>query len=205
MRILITAGPTREPIDPIRFISNWSTGVMGFSLAREAKRQGHRLILISGPTNLKLPRGVRIIKVITAQEMLKAVKKHFNWCDALIMAAAVSDFRPKKISKLKIKKRKKIKFSLEQNQDILNWCARRKKDKILIGFALETENLIKNAFKKLKDKKLNFIVGNQVKKRIIPFGDKLTSAVIIDKKGHRQYLNRLVKKDIAKVLINKLK
>lgn len=205
MRILITAGPTREPIDPIRFISNWSTGVMGFSLAREAKRQGHRLILISGPTNLKPPRGVRIIKVITAQEMLKAVKKHFNWCDALIMAAAVSDFRPKKISKLKIKKRKKIKFSLEQNQDILNWCARRKKDKILIGFALETENLIKNAFKKLKDKKLNFIVGNQVKKRIIPFGDKLTSAVIIDKKGHRQYLNRLVKKDIAKVLINKLK
>ena len=205
MRILITAGPTREPIDPIRFISNWSTGVMGFSLAREAKRQGHRLILISGPTNLKPPRGVRIIKVITAQEMLKAVKKHFNWCDALIMAAAVSDFRPKKISKLKIKKRKKIKFSLEQNQDILNWCARRKKDKILIGFALETENLIKNFFKKLKDKKLNFIVGNQVKKRIIPFGDKLTSAVIIDKKGHRQYLNRLVKKDIAKVLINKLK
>lgn len=205
MKILITAGPTQESIDPVRFISNYSTGAMGFSLAKEAKGKGHQVILISGPTKAKPPQGLKVIKVITAQEMLKAVKKYFNWCDSLIMSAAVCDFRPQKFSQAKLKKRKSLILSLKENPDILSWCARHKKNKILIGFALETENLIKNALKKLKSKNLDFIVANQSKKNFIPFGDKATSAVIIDKEGKRQYLNRVFKKDIAKAVLDKLK
>lgn len=204
MKILITAGPTVEPIDPIRFISNYSTGAMGFAAAKQAKKQAHEVILISGPTDLKPPEGIKLIKVVTAAEMFEAVKKYFCRCDALIMAAAVCDFRPDKINQAKIKKKKIVILQLKENPDILNWCGRHKKNQILAGFALESKNLVKNAFKKLKDKNLDFIVANQVKKNFLPFGDKVTSAVIIDKKGHREYLNRVHKKSLAKVLIDKL-
>ncbi len=203
MKILITAGPTVEPIDPVRFISNYSTGAMGFVAAEQAKKQAHKVILISGPTNLKPPKGIKFIKAVTAAEMFRAVKKYFSRCGALIMAAAVCDFRPEKISRAKIKKKNLI-LKLKENPDILNWCGRHKKNQVLAGFALESENLVKNALKKLKDKNLDFIVANRVKKTPAPFGNKITSAVIIDKKGHKEYLNRIYKKDLAKVLINKL-
>jgi phosphopantothenoylcysteine decarboxylase/phosphopantothenate--cysteine ligase len=178
---------------------------MGFYLAHEAKLKKHRVILISGAVNLKPPRGIKVIHVTTAEKMFKAVKKHFSWCDALIMSAAVADFRPKKFSSLKLKKKKELILSLRENPDILHWCGGHRKNKILIGFALETEELVKNAFRKLKSKNLDFIVANQVKKGISPFGDKATSVVLIDKYGGQECLNRVFKKDIARVVIDKLK
>jgi len=205
LKILITAGPTQEPIDPIRFISNYSTGAMGFYLAQEAKAKRHQVVLVSGPVSLKPPPGVKVTSVTTAQEMLKAVKKHFSWCDALIMSAAVCDFKPQKFSQAKLKKRKNLILNLKENADILSWCGKHKKGKILIGFALETENLVKNALKKLKSKNLDFIVANQAKKGISPFGDKATSVVLIDKYGGQECLNRVFKKDIARAVIDKLK
>lgn len=205
MKILITAGPTQEPIDPVRFISNYSSGTMGFYLAKLAKAKGHQVVLINGAVSIKPPRGVKVIKAITALEMLKAVKQYYTWCDCLIMSAAVCDFRPQSFSRAKLKKRKSLSLNLRENPDILNWCGKHKKDKILIGFALETENLARNALKKFKAKNLDFIVANQVNKNFPPFGDKVTSAVIIDKGGRREYLNRVYKKDIARFLVNKLK
>lgn len=205
MKIIITAGPTQEPIDPVRFISNYSSGAMGFYLAREAKAKGHQVILINGAVSIKSPRGVKVIKAITAREMFGAVKKYFPWCDSLIMSAAVCDFRPQKFSKAKLKKRKNLVLNLKENPDILNWCGAHKKGKILVGFALETGNLVKNALKKLKSKNLDFVIANQVGEKNIPFGDKITSAVLVDKFGHKDYLNRVYKKDIARVLVNKLK
>ncbi|MFA6185855.1 MAG: phosphopantothenoylcysteine decarboxylase [Phycisphaerae bacterium] len=162
---LITAGGTREYIDPVRFISNASSGKMGFELARAALKSGHRATLI---TTVKKPEvrsqksEVKIVEVETAEQMFKAVKKHFKKCDCLIMAAAVSDYTPIKISKRKIKKENKnLTIKLKPTTDILKWAGKNKKlGQIVVGFALEAQNLRKNAEKKLKDKNLDIIIAN---------------------------------------------
>jgi phosphopantothenoylcysteine decarboxylase/phosphopantothenate--cysteine ligase len=165
MHFLITAGGTREYIDPVRFISNASSGKMGFALAQAARKAGHIVTLITTVTNQKFKihnSKLKTAEVETAEQMFKAVKKHFSRCDCLIMAAAVADYTPIKKSKIKIKKSKKdLAIKLKPTIDILKWVGKhKKKNQTIVGFALEDKNLRANAEKKLKDKNLDMIIAN---------------------------------------------
>ncbi|MEN6574710.1 MAG: phosphopantothenoylcysteine decarboxylase [Phycisphaerales bacterium] len=169
MRILITAGGTREYIDPVRFISNASSGRMGYALARAALKAGHEVTLVTAPTALKPPAGARVILVESAAEMFKMVKERFPQCDCLIMAAAVSDYTPANPSKTKLKKQStKLTLELKPTPDILKWAGRHKSGsratghgpRIVVGFALEDRDLRANAERKLRDKHLDMIVAN---------------------------------------------
>lgn len=159
---LITAGGTREYIDPVRFISNASSGKMGYALARAAVKAGHKVTLISAPTFLEMPKGVKLIKTGSADDMFKAVKADFSKCDCLMMAAAVSDYEPFKKSVVKIKKSaRNLTIKLKPTIDILKWAGKnKKKGQLVIGFALEDRNLRENAEKKLKEKNLDMIIAN---------------------------------------------
>jgi len=165
MRILITAGGTREYIDPVRFISNASSGRMGYALARAALKSGHKVVIITTIENSKLETQnskLKIIKVVTAAEMFKAVKKHFRQCDCLIMSAAVADYTPVRRVKTKIRKQDKtLSIKLKPTADILKWAGKhKKKDQIVVGFALEDKAIRNRAAKKLKEKNLDMIVAN---------------------------------------------
>ncbi|NQT01619.1 MAG: phosphopantothenoylcysteine decarboxylase [Planctomycetes bacterium] len=162
MRILITAGGTREYIDPVRFISNASSGRMGYALARAALRAGHKVTLITAPTTQRHPSGAKIIEVETAAQMFEALKKFFDKCDCLIMAAAVADYTPARSAKTKIKKNNKsLILRLKPTTDILKWAGKHKrKNQIVVGFALEDKNLRQNAEIKLKEKNLDMIIAN---------------------------------------------
>lgn len=162
MRILITAGGTREYIDPVRFISNASSGKMGYALARAALKAGHKLALITTPTAQKPPSAAKLVNVETAAQMFEAVKKHFSRCDCLIMAAAVADYTPARPAKAKIRKTgESLTVKFKPTTDILKWAGKhKKKDQIVIGFALEDRNLRVRAEKKLNEKNLDMIVAN---------------------------------------------
>jgi len=170
MRILITAGGTREYIDPVRFISNASSGKMGYALARAALNSGHKVTLIAALTSQKPPGGVKLVNIETAAQMFEAVKKHFSRCDCLIMAAAVADYTPERRAGSKIQKSDKpITIKLKPTADILKWASTQKqlnyqrakeKRKIIVGFALEDKAVRIRAEKKLKDKNLDMIVAN---------------------------------------------
>lgn len=169
MRILITAGGTREYIDPVRFISNASSGRMGHALARAALKAGHEVILITAPTALTPPTGADVIHVESAAEMFEAVKAEFSRCECLIMAAAVSDYTPARPSKTKLKKQAtRLTLELKPTQDILRWAGKHKNEsratghgpRILVGFALEDRDLRANAERKLREKNLDMIVAN---------------------------------------------
>jgi len=204
--ILITAGPTEEAIDPVRFISNRSTGVIGFSIAQLAKKLGFKVILISGPTNLTAPKGVDFFSVENARQMRFQVLKNYSKADIVIMAAAVADYRPFYSAVSKIKKDKSIiNLKLVRNPDILEELGRNKKDKILVGFALETENLYKNALDKLKKKKLDIIVANELSKKRNVFGKNKTSVLIIDNKGKKRYLCEVSKERVAAEILKRVK
>jgi phosphopantothenoylcysteine decarboxylase/phosphopantothenate--cysteine ligase len=169
--VLVTAGPTREHLDPVRFLSNPSSGKMGFELAGEALRRGAEVILVSGPTHLLPPSGVRTKWIRTAEEMGKEVERHLPKSDIIIMAAAVSDFRFSSSSTQKIRKQKVPRtIRLVETTDILKKAARKKAGKFLVGFAAETENIQENALQKLKEKKLDLIVANDVSKNDMGFG-----------------------------------
>jgi phosphopantothenoylcysteine decarboxylase/phosphopantothenate--cysteine ligase len=162
MRILITAGGTREYIDPVRFISNASSGRMGYALARAALKAGHNVTLITAPTAQEPPSNAKVVNVESAAQMLEAVKRHFGWCDCLIMAAAVADYTPIRPVRTKIKKAgKHLTIQLKPTPDILKWAgAHKKKDQILVGFALEDKALRARAKEKLQDKNLDVIAAN---------------------------------------------
>ena len=183
--VLITASCTREPIDDVRFISNYSTGKMGFALAKIARARGAKVILVTGPTSLPAIRGVNTISVNTAEEMKSEVFKYFKEADIVISAAAVADFRPKEKMSGKIKKEEteKMTIELERNPDILFELGKKKGNKILIGFAAETENLMQNACKKLREKNLDMIIANDLAIKGAGFGSEKNAAKIINKKG----------------------
>ncbi|RKY05899.1 MAG: bifunctional 4'-phosphopantothenoylcysteine decarboxylase/phosphopantothenoylcysteine synthetase, partial [Planctomycetota bacterium] len=163
MRILVTAGGTREYIDPVRFISNASTGKMGYALARTAAKRGHIVTLIAAPIAMKAPSHVDVVNVVTCREMFDAVKDNFDQCDCLIMAAAVSDYAPVRTSKMKMKKSASdLTIRLKPTSDILAWAGKNKKSRIVVGFALEDEKLLERAEQKLADKKLDMIVANSL-------------------------------------------
>lgn len=199
MRFLITAGGTREYIDPVRFISNASSGKMGYALARAAEKAGHKVTLITAPTNLRLPAGVKVINVETSAQMFSAVKKHFEKCDCLIMAAAVADYVPTRQSKTKIKKAtQSLTIRLKPTTDILKWAGNNRRSKqLIVGFALEDKTLRKNAEKKLKEKNLDMIIANRPS---VIGSDK--SAVDIKIAGRDWIkINQAVKSSIAKKII----
>ena len=163
MRILITAGGTREYIDPVRFISNASSGKMGYALARAALKAGHQVTLITATTTQREPAGAESIRVESTHEMFEAVKKYFSRCDCLVMAAAVADYTPVRSAKTKTKKSERhLTIRLKPTPDILKWAGKHRKGKrrIVVGFALEDRNLRVNAEKKLTEKNLDMIVAN---------------------------------------------
>ncbi len=162
MRILITAGGTREYIDPVRFISNASSGRMGYAIARAALKAGHKVTLVNTPTIRRPPSDAKIIEVETAAQMFEAVKKHFEKCDCLIMAAAVADYTPVRSAKTKIKKTAKhLTIKLKPTTDILKWAGgHKRKNQSVIGFALEDKVVRGRAEKKLKEKNLDMIIAN---------------------------------------------
>jgi len=161
MHFLITAGGTREYIDPVRFISNASSGRMGYALAHAADKAGHKVTLISA-SDLQPPIGVEFVGVDSAEEMFAAVKKHFAKCDCLIMAAAVADYTPVRVAKTKIQKENKpLIIKLKPTTDILKWAGKyKKKNQIVVGFALEDKSIKDRAEKKLREKNLDMIIAN---------------------------------------------
>jgi phosphopantothenoylcysteine decarboxylase / phosphopantothenate---cysteine ligase len=161
MKIIVTAGGTREYIDPVRFISNASTGKMGYAIAAAALAGGHEVTLISAAVAVEPPDGAEVVAVVTADDMFEAVKRRFADTDCLIMAAAVSDYRPKAASDKKIKKSQaQLTIELEPTTDILKWAGENKKGQMIVGFALEDENLLENAGSKMAAKNMDMIVAN---------------------------------------------
>jgi phosphopantothenoylcysteine decarboxylase/phosphopantothenate--cysteine ligase len=206
-KFLITAGPTREPLDPVRFLSNRSSGKMGYELAAEALRRGAEVILVSGPASLEPPAGAELRKVETAEEMAGEVKRSFSRVDILVMAAAVSDFRFASVSPQKIKKQRAgQKLELVQTEDILTALKelRGRERKIVVGFAAETENVAANALKKLKEKKLDLVVANDVSQDGIGFDSDFNQVTLIDKQGGVFESEKLSKREISRLILDKI-
>jgi phosphopantothenoylcysteine decarboxylase/phosphopantothenate--cysteine ligase len=200
--ILITAGPTEEAIDPIRYLSNRSTGKMGYALAIASAKLGANVTLVSGPTNLEIPRCIEFIPVKSANDMYEAVFTKFEKMDIAIGCAAVADYRIKEYSASKIKKNDgDLIFELTRNPDILMEMGRRKKEQILIGFAAESDNLVENAMKKLEKKNLNLIVANSTN----AFGNDSNEVFFIDKKKNILELPQMKKDDLAFKILETLK
>jgi phosphopantothenoylcysteine decarboxylase/phosphopantothenate--cysteine ligase len=204
-KILVTAGPTREFIDPVRYISNPSSGKMGFAVARAAEQRGGDVILITGPTDLPDPNNVTVVRVGTAREMALAVFEHMEDSEIIIKAAAVSDYRPKEQSVKKIKKEKDEQvLSLEKTRDILKEVGRRKKDQILVGFAAETENLESFAEKKLLEKNLDIIVGNLVGGPSSGFGSDTNKVTLFYRDGTNEDIPEMQKDEVAHILLDRI-
>lgn len=197
--ILITAGPTIEPIDPVRYLTNASSGKMGYALARAALKAGHKVILVSGPTGLKRPQSCRFIPVKTAREMRTAVRKHFNKTHIVFMAAAVADYRPKKASLKKIKKNKDtLLLTLTKNPDILKELGQLKKPRqTLVGFAAETHKGLAFAQKKIKEKNLDWIALNEISKKNPAFGSDQNKVTLVSHTGKTIKIPRQSKTAVA--------
>ena len=203
LSILITAGPTREPIDPVRFISNNSTGRMGYALAKIAARKKHKVVLLSGPTHLRPPGGVKTIYVDTARCLYKKIHERLKKADLLIMTSAVSDFRPDHVRKGKIKTKNTISVKLVRNPDILKSISQKeRKSKIIVGFSLETGNLIQHARKKMRMKGLDLMVANEINKENTPFGDGAKTVYLIDNLNRIKRLWKTPKDAIARVILD---
>lgn len=194
-KVLVTAGPTREPIDPVRYVSNASSGRMGYAIARAAKRRGAEVVLVSGPSSVNRPPGIAFVPVVTADEMHEACVSYYPQSTLVIMAAAVADYRPRKSYPKKVKKEAaSLAVDMERTEDVLKYMGRKKKSgQFLVGFALETEDLEENARKKLKDKNLDLVVAN------LPAGlDSETNQVtIINRDGDTEVLPPMKKDEVA--------
>jgi phosphopantothenoylcysteine decarboxylase/phosphopantothenate--cysteine ligase len=205
-QVLITGGPTQEPIDPVRFISNRSSGKMGYALAKMARRRGAEVILITGPAALPIPRrDIELISVRTAEEMRKAVLDHWERASVVIKAAAVSDYRPRVVSQEKIKKGDfNAALALERTKDILGEIGEKKRDRILVGFAAETEDLIPHAKKKLVEKNLDFIVVNDVTQPGAGFSSDTNQVKILHPSGHVKELPLMTKEEVSQVILDEV-
>ncbi len=204
--MLITAGPTREPLDPVRFITNYSSGKMGYALAIMARRRGANVTLISGPSALAPPRGVNFIGIATACEMLDAVLEHYKQANVIIKAAAVADYRPAERALSKIKKREgNLRLTLERNPDIIAELGRQKDNRIIIGFAMETENLVGNAIAKMETKNMDYIVANLLAQPGAGFQHDTNIVTIISRNGTREDLPLMNKMQVANRILDKVR
>lgn len=203
--VLITAGPTQEPIDPVRHISNRASGKTGFALAETARRRGAEVILVTGPTHLEAPVGVACIRIQTALEMRQAVLEHFPRVDVLIKTAAVADFRPKVVAQDKVKKdMAELSIPLERNPDILAEVGQHKGTRILVGFAAETQDLLANAAQKVRSKHLDFIVANDISNPAIGFASNDNQVHILDAHGHVETLPTMAKVSLADAILDRV-
>lgn len=205
-KILITAGPTYEPIDPVRFIGNHSSGKMGYDIAKEAAKQGATVILVSGPTNQKIEDSrVQVISVMSASEMYEACHQYFDEVDAVVAAAAVADYRPKEVATQKIKKNAEaFTITLDKNPDILASLGAIKKQQYLIGFALETENEVEHAKQKITKKNLDLIVLNSLNDTGAGFGKPTNKVTFIDRNFVVQPMELKSKEAVAQDIVNKI-
>lgn len=202
--ILVTAGPTIEPMDPVRFISNRSSGKMGYAVAKAAERRGANVTLISGPSSLNPPEGITFVRVEKAAEMEAAVFKYLPKTTSIIMAAAVSDFKPSVTSKVKLKKEDINILKLKRNNDILKELGKKKAGRTLIGFAAETGNGVKNAGNKLKEKNLDIIIMNNVLQEGAGFDSDTNVITVIDKKGKIEKHPKMKKIEAANIILDKM-
>lgn len=206
LRALVTAGPTREPLDPVRFISNPSTGLMGYALAGALSERGATVTLVSGPTGLSSPAGVRLIPVTTAEEMYDAVIANYTDCDLVIKAAAVSDFRPREIAPEKVKKKDVLRnVEMYPTKDILLELGNKKQKQVLVGFAAETENALKNAHDKLLRKNLDLIVVNDLKEPGAGFASPTNRVTIIGRDGLSLELPLMQKEELAHQILDRVR
>jgi len=203
--VVVTAGPTREKIDPVRFISNHSTGKMGYALAEEAKRQGAHVVLVSGPVNLTASLGIEVVKVESAEEMYKAVLESYSKADVVIKTAAVADYRPKITYDHKVKKQAgDSSIELERTKDILMELGKRKRNQVLVGFAAETDNVEEYARKKLTAKNADIIVANNVKAEGAGFGTDTNIVTLYKRSGNVIELPLMSKSNVAKMIIEEI-
>ncbi|UCH23932.1 MAG: bifunctional phosphopantothenoylcysteine decarboxylase/phosphopantothenate--cysteine ligase CoaBC [Deltaproteobacteria bacterium] len=204
-QVLVTAGPTQEPFDPVRFISNPSSGKMGFSVAKAAEQRGGKVTLITGPSHLSDPLNVTVIRVQTADEMAHSVFTHMEDAQIIIKTAAVSDFKPKKEVRHKIKKGDSaITIETQKTQDILKELGRKKKNQVLVGFAAETEKLEQNAAQKLVEKNLDMIAANLLGNPGSGFGEDTNKVTLIYKDGRKEVLPQMTKDEIAHILLDRI-
>jgi phosphopantothenoylcysteine decarboxylase/phosphopantothenate--cysteine ligase len=205
-RVLVTAGPTQEPLDGVRYLSNMSSGKMGYALAEASRRRGARVVLVSGPTHLEPPAGAEVERVRTAEEMAQAVLRHFEKATVTLMAAAVADFRPAEVYPRKIKKRDGVPtLKLEPAPDILAMLApRRRPGQVVVGFAAETENLLANAAAKLRDKRLDFIVANDLLQEGAGFDADTNIVTLVFPDGRRKALEKMNKLDVAQRILDEV-
>jgi len=205
IKALVSAGPTREHLDPVRFISNPATGLMGYALARALKERGAEVTLISGPTHLEAPAGVKKIAVTTGEEMYEAVFEHYKDCRLVIKAAAVSDFRPLKVEERKVKKDKAFSdLELTKNRDILLELGGDKGSRIFVGFAAETNDTLENARDKLFKKNLDLIVVNDLKEPGAGFAVATNRVAIIDRSGEVEELSLMGKDELAHHILDRV-
>jgi phosphopantothenoylcysteine decarboxylase/phosphopantothenate--cysteine ligase len=203
-RVLLSAGPTQEPIDPVRYLSNRSSGKMGYAIAEAAWKRGAEVILVSGPTSLPPPTGVEMIRVETAEEMTKQLSSRFAWSTVVVMAAAIADFRPKQVASKKLKKqgRRSAVLELEQTTDILSALSAQRTSQVLIGFAAETHDLAAHARSKLESKGLDLIVANDVTTPGAGFGSDFNAATLIDRDGRTTAIPLKSKRELANDILD---
>lgn len=205
MKILITAGPTREPIDPVRFLSNRSSGKMGYALADAARIAGHDVRLISGPVTLSAPDGVALVQIQTAAELYDAVHEAFPWCDACVMAAAVADWTPAQVHPQKVKKGdERWMLDLKPTQDVLTSLIPLKGHRVVVGFAAETERIEENALRKLAEKQLDMIVANDVSKLDSGFAVDTNRATLYVTREAPRVLPTMLKSELATYIMQEV-
>ena len=205
-RILVTAGPTREPFDPVRYITNYSSGKMGYALAQMARRRGAEVTLVSGPSSLPVPRGVKLISVSSAMEMRNAVMENIEASTIIIKAAAVADYRPALYSNSKIKKQDgPLTISLTRNPDIILEVGKKKRGRILCGFAVESENLMENAKAKMLEKNMDLIVANDVTKEGAGFQSDTNVVKILSRDGDVEDLPMMDKIEVADRILDRIR
>ncbi len=205
LRIVVTAGPTCEVIDPVRYITNHSSGKMGYALARQAVNRGAEVVLISGPSAQMVPSGVAFVPVVSAQDMFAAVQQQFSAADVVIKSAAVADYRPKHAAAQKIKKSDgDMVLELERNPDILAWLGAHKEKQILVGFAAETNDIQQNAMRKLKQKQVDFIAANDLTEQHSGFGKDTNRIVLYSADGSVTPLPVLSKEQVADKILDQV-
>jgi phosphopantothenoylcysteine decarboxylase/phosphopantothenate--cysteine ligase len=205
VKVLVTAGPTREPIDPVRYISNRSSGKMGYAIAENAARRGAQVTLVSGPTELPDPRGVEIVRVTTVREMYEAVMSRVDGAQVVISAAAPADFTPREVRNEKIKKSERLTLELDRAVDILEAVSKKRNGKVLVGFAAETSNLEEHARAKLHKKNLDLIVANLISPESEPFGSDTNQVTLIAANGEKIEWPKMTKREIAAAILDYVK
>ncbi|HEX3033321.1 MAG TPA: bifunctional phosphopantothenoylcysteine decarboxylase/phosphopantothenate--cysteine ligase CoaBC [Bacillota bacterium] len=205
LRVLVTAGATREALDPVRFITNHSTGKMGYAIAAQAARRGADVMLISGPATLPVPARVKLKNIQTAREMFDAVTENYSQADIVIKSAAVADYRPKQTSAQKIKKKEgDLVLELERNPDILAWLGEHKVNQVLVGFAAETNDLVANASDKVRRKNLDFIVANDLTQEGAGFGTDTNVVKFIFADGKVVDQPKMTKQEVANAILDEV-